>query len=62
MLQNRFQADYSCRSVEYRRQSVLLRVMNPLAGAGIFAAINLILLLTLLRQCSRMSLISQDEQ
>ncbi|CAE7400729.1 unnamed protein product [Symbiodinium microadriaticum] len=43
-------------------QSLLLRVMDPLAGASMFAAINLILLLTLLRQCSRMSLLSQDAQ
>ena len=39
---------------------MLLRVMNPLAGAGIFAAVNLICLIVLLRQCSRMSLLSQD--
>ncbi|CAE7555093.1 unnamed protein product [Symbiodinium sp. CCMP2592] len=43
-------------------QTLLMRVMNPLTAAGLFAAINLILLVTLLRQCSHMSLLSQDVQ
>eukprot|EP00439_Symbiodinium_sp_Y106_P074899 s2061_g14.t1 len=30
-------------------QTVLMRVMNPLTAAGVFAAINLVLLVTLLR-------------
>ena len=42
------------------RQTVLTHVMDPVAGAGIFAGINLIMLVALLRQCSQMSLLTHD--